>query len=846
MLRSRLLPAIALCATLLAARPVAATWSIVVVDIESGEVAVGTVTCLNQFDLLALVPVVVVGKGGAAVQASGDFDGVRRPIIFQGLVNGTPVSDIFAQLEPISGHQSRQYGIVNRSGESLTFSGDDTLQWAGGVTGSQCTLAYAIQGNILAGGCVVPAIELALTETPGDLPDRLMAGMQAARLAGGDGRCSCAPNNPTGCGCPPPAFTKSGHIGGMVVARLGDSDDPVCNAAGCVDGDYLMRLNVAFQDGSDPDPVVQLQGQFDAWRASLAGRPDAVHSTASIDPPTLPPDGSSTALLTMALRDWQDLPAPVPALTVEHAPGSAGATSIGAVIDRGGGTWSVTLTAGAVTGVDRFTVTADDGIRPVLLMPEPALEVCDRDCQLDCNRNGVSDICDIGNGTSDDCNVNLVPDECELAAGAGDCDGNGVPDDCEDCNGNGAADACDLADGTSLDVDGNGVPDECHGIFLVPAEHATIQSALDLSEDGDTVLVSPGTWSGPGNTGLNFAGKAILLKSAPGFAAAVLDGGGTARIALFDDGEGRGSVIEGFTITNGSATSGGAISCIGSDPTIRGCLLTANAAGSLGGAISCSAGAAPLIERCRFIGNTAASRGGAVHSTSGSAPDVVTCLLAGNGAGSVGGAVSVSTASVTIEGCTMSGNTAATGGGFYVTGTSSALVTGSILWADVAGTGPEIHLASAQSTADVSYSDVEGGQKGVGGPGGLVWGPGNIDLDPDFRDAGGGDWRLASGSTAIDAGDRAFVPGPGQRDLAGAARLGDGDGDGTAIVDMGAFERPCPGDLDSDGAIGITDLLDLLAVWGACPGCDADLDGDGLVGITDLLTLLAHWGPCGD
>ncbi len=50
----------------------------------------------------------------------------------------------------------------------------------------------------------------------------------------------------------------------------------------------------------------------------------------------------------------------------------------------------------------------------------------------------------------------------------GDCNGNGIPDDCDidggcsgDCNGNGVPDECDIADGTSRDVNTNGVPDEC-------------------------------------------------------------------------------------------------------------------------------------------------------------------------------------------------------------------------------------------------------------------------------------------------------------------------------------------------------------------------------------------------
>ncbi len=54
----------------------------------------------------------------------------------------------------------------------------------------------------------------------------------------------------------------------------------------------------------------------------------------------------------------------------------------------------------------------------------------------------------------------------------------------------------------------------------------------------------------------------------------------------------------------------------------------------------------------------------------------------------------------------------------------------------------------------------------------------------------------------------------------------------------------CQADLDDDGQIGITDLLDLLAAWGSNPKGPPDLDGDGNVGITDLLALLAQWGPC--
>lgn len=372
MQRASIMIAIGLLANLTA--PAHATWSIVIGDRQTGEVAVGTVTCLNNFDLLAIVPVVVVGRGTAAVQASGDFNGIRRPVIFSGFMAGTPPQTILISLAGISGHQSRQYGIVNTNGQALTFSGASTLAWSGGIVGSVGTMDYAIQGNVLAGGCVVPAIELAVINTPGDMAEKLMAGMEAASAAGGDGRCSCNPNAPASCGCPNKA-TKSGHIGGMIVARIGDIDDTLCSAAGCADGTYFMRLNVAFQPSNAADPVSQLRAQFNNWRAQLSFKPDAIQSTVGFSPSRVPPNGAATTTMIVTLLDYLARPAvlPVQSVTVAHAATSAGVSSIGPVVNQGAGVYSVELTAGNAPGIDRFEVLVDFLPRPVILMPEPSL-----------------------------------------------------------------------------------------------------------------------------------------------------------------------------------------------------------------------------------------------------------------------------------------------------------------------------------------------------------------------------------------------------------------------------------------------------------------------------------------
>ncbi len=79
--------------------------------------------------------------------------------------------------------------------------------------------------------------------------------------------------------------------------------------------------------------------------------------------------------MLITLNDWRGQRATVPiqSLTVVHAPDSDGIATIGTPINNGDGTFSVPITAGTRTGTDRFRVTANDGNRPVVLAPNPAL-----------------------------------------------------------------------------------------------------------------------------------------------------------------------------------------------------------------------------------------------------------------------------------------------------------------------------------------------------------------------------------------------------------------------------------------------------------------------------------------
>ena len=293
---------------LLMAANAAATWSIVVVDLVTGEVAVGIATCLTGFDLRPNTVVIVPGRGAAAAQS---FVGPLslRQLIRDGFLTGDSANQILQALANADGgHQSRQYGIVSLTGGEATFTGSGAGAWAGGVVGQSGNLRYAIQGNILTGQPVVTAAEQALVTTPGGLPDKLMAAMEAARAMGGDGRCSCSQFSPTACGSPPPSFNKSSHIALMIVSRPSDVDAPCGAALGCGAGDYWLDLNVANQPASAPDPVLTLQGLFQTWKQSQVGRPDHYASTATITNSVIRANGLDEAVVNVELRDAQNNP----------------------------------------------------------------------------------------------------------------------------------------------------------------------------------------------------------------------------------------------------------------------------------------------------------------------------------------------------------------------------------------------------------------------------------------------------------------------------------------------------------------------------------------------------------
>lgn len=224
--------------------PAPATWSVVAVNVETGEVCVAGATCIAT-DLNRLLTVVRVGVGGAAAQSVIDTGGVNRLRIWEDFQLGKSPEAILADLAATDpSHQQRQYGIVTLEHDPVSFTGTGAFPAKRSLSGQVGPIKYAIQGNVLAGVAVAIQARNVFVNEPGDLTQKVMAAMLRARELGGDGRCSCSVPAPTSCGVPPPDFLRSCLSAFIVSARVGDTDG-VCPMAGCANGDYFLKIGRA-------------------------------------------------------------------------------------------------------------------------------------------------------------------------------------------------------------------------------------------------------------------------------------------------------------------------------------------------------------------------------------------------------------------------------------------------------------------------------------------------------------------------------------------------------------------------------------------------------------------------
>jgi hypothetical protein len=116
----------------------------------------------------------------------------------------------------------------------------------------------------------------------------------------------------------------------------------------------------------------------------------------------------------------------------------------------------------------------------------------------------------------------------------------------------------------------------------------------------------------------------------------------------------------------------------------------------------------------------------------------------------------------------------------------------------------------------------------------------------------------SAGTVVLSAGD---AVGSGSEPI--LVEHGDFDQDGledlACVIDLGALLRgnvnpgigiyfnttlvTCDGDINSDGAVDVVDLLAIIGAWSNTGGPE-DIDGDGVVAVGDLLIVIGNWGSC--
>ena len=225
---------------LVSAGPAAATWSIVGVDPDTGEVGVAVASCVS-FNV-ASVPVLVPGRGAAASQAALNEDS-GDPIV-AGLEEGLTAAEVIerltaADVDPEA--STRQYGVVTLDGTAAGHTGADDDPVALDLQNADATASA--QGNILVAEAVVADTLAAFDDAQGALADRLLAALTAGSEAGGDSRCG----------------EETANSAALIVARPGD---PVWNSTELVPGGDVTSLATpsvyvaVINRGSNPIPAL--------------------------------------------------------------------------------------------------------------------------------------------------------------------------------------------------------------------------------------------------------------------------------------------------------------------------------------------------------------------------------------------------------------------------------------------------------------------------------------------------------------------------------------------------------------------------------------------------------------
>ncbi len=208
------------------------TYSIVAYDSVTGDLGIAVQSKFPNVG--GLVPWARAGVGAVATQALSNTDYGEKGLEL--LARGASAPEamrIIMRTDPQP--SQRQVGMVDAHGNSASWTGDSTFDWAGGRTGGGAAgqmggkgqlivgHGYAAQANIMVSEATVRNMAETFERSRGTLADRLIAALVAGQAGGGDKR-----------GMQSAALlvvrAKGGYLGGTdryIDIRVYDAPDPI-------------------------------------------------------------------------------------------------------------------------------------------------------------------------------------------------------------------------------------------------------------------------------------------------------------------------------------------------------------------------------------------------------------------------------------------------------------------------------------------------------------------------------------------------------------------------------------------------------------------------------------------
>lgn len=204
------------------------TYSIVARDPESGQMGVAVQT--HWFNVGSRVPWAEAGVGAIATQSftNPSFGPRGMELLKQGKTAQEVVDELIASDE---GRDFRQLGIVDRNGNSASFTGAKCIYAAGNIAEDN----FSVQANLMQSDKVWPAMAKAFKSAEGNLAEKMLAALEAAQNEGGD--------------------IRGKQSAAMIIVKK--------NGSGKVWEDEILNIKIA----DSPNPLMELSRQIKIHKA---------------------------------------------------------------------------------------------------------------------------------------------------------------------------------------------------------------------------------------------------------------------------------------------------------------------------------------------------------------------------------------------------------------------------------------------------------------------------------------------------------------------------------------------------------------------------------------------------